>query len=179
MLNAMLEKVDDCRETIATLRTERDRVARSPRPAAEILDLLDDWLDKAATDGVDLLRLGRLTRRDQPVMLELPHHVDPAAGYVDSSPATRALFGLLIATSRPAIRSIIQGQLEDLTRGKEGLTDEQMNARLAEIDAEILSAELSEEAAIRALEGAGVTVLRRADASPVAVLADDAALPPV
>lgn len=176
-VNALLEQIDDRREVIATLRAERDQISRSPRPTSEIIEMLDSHFDDLATAGVDALRLGRLTRRDQPIMLELPHHVDRSAGYVDSSPATRALLGLIIATSRPAIREIIASQISDLTRGRPGMSDDELSTRLAEIDAEILNAELGEERAIRSLESAGVSVLRRADASPLAVLASDAALP--
>lgn len=176
-VNELLERADDCREQAASLKVERDRVARAPRPTSEILDLLDDHLDQLATAGVDALRLGRLTRRDQPVMLELPHHIDKTTAHVDASPATRVLLGIIIATSRPALREVLVGQINDLTRGQPGLTDHELAARLAVIDAEIMSAELAEEFAVRQLEQAGVSVLRRADASPLAVLAHDSALP--
>lgn len=178
-INALLEKIDDVRETIATLRTERDRVARAPRPASEILSLLDDHLDRLATDGIDALRLGRLTRRDEPVSLVLPHHIDKTTASVDASPATRALLGIIIATNRQAFREIVKGQVEDLTRDRPGMSDDELSAKLAALDAEILSAELSEEAAIRSLEVSGVNILRRSDADVRAVLADDSAVPPV
>jgi hypothetical protein len=175
-INSLLEAIDDHREVIASLRAEREKVSRAPRPAAEILDALDAHLDKLATDAVDGLNLNSMTNRANPLALRLPFRTDRERATIDSSAACSVLLGLIIATSRPAIRSIIQGQLQDLTRGKEGMSDEALTARLAEIDREILSAELAEESAIRSLEVAGVTVLRRPDLDPRAALADDSAL---
>lgn len=176
-INDLLASVDDMREQIASLRAEREKVSRAPRPAAEILDALDSWLDQAATDAVDRLHVNRLTNRTNPVSLSLPFHVDRETTATDASAACTVLLGLLIATSRPAIRQIIEGQLEDLTKGRPGMSDAELSAKLAELDAQILSAELAEEAAIRALEGAGVAVQRRPDLDPRAALAADDALP--
>lgn len=176
-VNDLLTSVDDHREVIASLKAERDRVARSPRPAAEIMTALDAWLDQAATDAVDSMRLGALLRRDRPIALDLPTYRDPVAGQLDVTPSTKALLGLLVAVNRQAFREIVKGQVEDLTRDRPGLTDEALSARLAEIDAEILAAEMAEESAIRSLAVAGVAVQRRADASPLAVLAHASALP--
>lgn len=176
-INDLLASVDDMREQIASLRAEREKVSRAPRPASETLAALDQHLDDLATSAVDRLSLNRLTNRTNPVSLSLPFHVDRETTATDASAACTVLLGLLIATSRPAIRQIIEGQLQDLTKGRPGLTDDELHARLAELDREILNAELAEESAIRALEGAGVAVLRRPDADVRAVLAADAALP--
>jgi hypothetical protein len=159
------------------LKSERDSVIRAPRPAAEIMTALDTWMDQAATGAVDGLRLGALLRRDHPVELTLPFRLDAETRAVDGAAATKAVLGLLIATSRPAIRHVIQGQIEDLTKARPGMSDAELAARLAELDREIVDAELAEESAIRSLEVAGVTVLRRPDADPRAVLAADGALP--
>jgi hypothetical protein len=178
-VNSLLEQVDDMREQVATLRAERDRTARAPRPASEILTALDDWLDSAATSAVDSLQLGSLLRRDRTVGLSLPYRIDPETRVVDGTGTSQTLFGLLIAVNRQAFRSIIEGQLSDLARGTPGISDDEIHARLAELDAELLAAELSEEAAIRALEMSGISVQRRPDADPRATLAADAALPQV
>lgn len=47
------------------------------------------------------------------------------------------------------------------------------SARLAELEAELHGLELEEERAIRALEAQGLSVIRRGDADPAVVLADD------
>jgi hypothetical protein len=178
-VNDLLATVDDVREQIAILRVERDRVARAPRPASEIMTALDDHLDQIATDAVDGLRLGSLLRRDQPVALALPYRLDPETRAIDSTGAVKSLLGLMVAANRQSFREIVQGQIEDLTRDRPGMSDAELHARLAEIDAELLAAELSEESSIRALEASGINVQRRGDADPRAALAADSALPPM
>ncbi len=54
------------------------------------------------------------------------------------------LFGLLILTGRDKIRDVIAGQIEDMLAVRPGMVDANRQARLAEIDAEILNAEMSE-----------------------------------
>ena len=86
------------------------------------------------------------------------------------------LFGLLILTGRDKIRDVIAGQIEDMLAVRPGMVDANRQARLAEIDAEILNAEMSEESAIRRLERQGVSIARRSDLSPLVALAADHAL---
>ncbi len=62
-------------------------------------------------------------------------------------------------------------------RDRSAMTDAEQVARLAEVDAERTAVELREESAIRQLERSGLPVLRRPDASPVALLVADDALP--
>jgi hypothetical protein len=176
-VNSTLEDVDNLRAQIDSLREERAAVEVAPRPQVEILASLDGWLDAAATEATDRLRLGRLLDRTQPVALTLPTFVDRAAATINAAPAVETLFGLLIATNRKAIRSLLSDQLSDLMADRPGLTDGERADRLAELDGALLATEFAEERAVRALEAAGVEVLRRSDASPLAVLADDAALP--
>jgi len=84
---------------------------------------------------------------------------------------------LLIVAARQPLRDLIADQVADLMAHREPLTDQQIEARVAEIDDALLVAELSEEGSTRLLERAGIFVDRRGDASPLAVLAADAALP--
>lgn len=176
-ISSLLIKVDESREQIATLRAERQTVLHAPRPLAEILAALDDWLDDAATNSVDRLRLGQLTRRDMPAGIQLPFSVDRQTAAIDASAACNVLLGLVIAVARPTLRQIIEGQLADMVAARPGLTDAEQAARLAELDRQILTTELTEEHCIRALEAAGVPILRRPDAAPMALLATDGALP--
>ena len=176
-LPGLLDAVDQHRERIARLTAEREAIAHAPRPISETLSLLDDHLDALATSGVDALRLGRLTSRGAAISLDLPFHIDRATGAVDGSHASRALLGLLVATNRAAFRQIVEGQLTDLMRDRSAMTDAEQVARLAEVDAERTAVELREESAIRQLERSGLPVLRRPDASPVALLVADDALP--
>lgn len=176
-IGGLLERIGGLREEIAILQIERETTAHAPRPPAEILMALDGWFDQAATDAVDRLGINRLTNRANPAGLELPYFIDPQTRHVDATMATKTLLGLLIASNREAIRDIVAGQLRDLCRDRPALTDEAQASRLAALDHQILSAEFAEESAIRCLEAAGVFIQRRPDAAPLAVLADDDALP--
>lgn len=176
-ISNLLTKVDESREQIAVLRSERETVARAPRPLAETLTLLDAHLDVIATQAVDGFHLGGLLRRDQSVALRLPFRFDAETRSVDTTGAVNAMLGLLVATCRPALRQIIEGQLSDLLQDRPALTDQEQAARLSELDRQILTTELHEERCIRQLEAAGLPVLRRPDAAPLALLAADTALP--
>jgi len=178
-INDLLEAVDDCREQIAGLRSERARVAAAPRPASEILADIDEALDGLATAAIDRLQLHRLIGRKAPAEIRVPLAPgrDLAEQYVNTEVAARTLFGLIIAAAREPLRAVLAGQIEDRLDGRECLTDTEIEARVSEIDRLILAAELSEEAATRTLEAAGIEVQRRGDADPLVVLAADDALP--
>lgn len=59
----------------------------------------------------------------------------------------------------------------------DGISESDRQARLQEIDKQLLDLELLEEASIREAERAGFELMRRPDANPLAVLAADEALP--
>lgn len=168
-VNDLLGTVDAMRDQIAALRDERAQVENAPRPLDETLGLLDAHLDALATSAVDNLSLHHLRDRRGTFGLKLSQ-----SGISDF--AIQTLFGLFVATSRDALRSVIVGQLEDLAQARPGMSDQDRQERLAEIDRAILKAELAEEAAIRALERQGVSIARRADLSPLIALAADDAL---
>lgn len=178
-LNGLLETVDDLRSQITQLSAERAAVLAAPRPVEQILEALDAHLDELATDAVDRLRLARLLDRRAPVRVGLPLTLgrDLAELNVNTGVAMNNLFGLLIVAARQPLRDLIADQVADLMAHREPLTDQQITGRVAEIDTALLATEMAEEASIRALETAGIEVQRRADASPLAVLAADAALP--
>ena len=72
-------------------------------------------------------------------------------------------------------RDVIAGQIEDMLAVRPGMVDANRQARLAEIDAEILNAEMSEESAIRRLERQGVSIARRDIPEPANLSAADRA----
>ena len=160
-VNELLSSVDARRDEIASLRTERDAIESAPRPIGDVLADLDLHLDFLATASVDALSLDCLRARGAAVELKA------------TAPIT---LGLLVAIAREPLRQIIADQLGDLEKNRPGLAEKDRLARLAEIDRAILAAELAEERALRALERQGVMIARRADASPLAVLAADQAL---
>ena len=127
------------------------------------------------------MRVGRLLNSRTAQGFELPKIiVRPAEGGVptiDYVAATDALLGLLVATAMPILRQIVAGQLTDLTEGREMMDGATRAKKLARNEAQLLDLELAEEAAIRAMEAAGIDVARRPDADPRALLAADASLP--
>jgi hypothetical protein len=167
----LLTAIDAHRDQIASLRADRAQIEAAPRVLADVMTDLDAHLDAIATEAVDALSLHQLRDRRGMSGLKLSE-----SGRADV--AVQTLFGLFVATNRAAIRDLIVGQLEDLESARPGMTDADRVARLAELDAEILRAELAEESAIRRLEAQGVSIARRSDLSPLVALAADAALIP-
>lgn len=179
---AAVDGVDLIREQIFAAKKEIDRIASAPQPVEAALAAFDSWAGRVATEAVDAMSVGSLldprsARRGFPLpRMALP--VGSAGEAVfDYGAATDRLLGLLVATSMSALRQIIEGQLDDLTFGKETMTEAVRAKKLANAEAELLTHELTEESAIRALENAGVDILRRPDADPRALLAVDASLP--
>ncbi len=166
-----LQVVDQIRAAISAKKEEIAALQRAPRPVAEAMALFDKWADHEATKAVDALRVDLLL--DSSVAtpgLRLPMTGVPEA---NSGPAAGALLGLILLTCRNQVRAVIQGQLSDILDGREALTNAERATRLARATADLAEAERTEEAAIRSLEAVGVTIARRADASPAAVLASD------
>lgn len=170
-INDLLGQIDGHRDQIAALRQDRAKVEGAPRPLGDVMTDLDQHLDALATDAVDALAIYKLRDRRGLSGLKLSE-----SGHAEV--AVKTLFGLLVAVAREPLRQIIVGQLEDLESARPGMAEADRTARLIEIDAQILAAELNEEASIRQLEVMGVMIQRRADLSPLAALAADAALSP-
>jgi len=168
-VNDLLSSIDAFRDQIGTLRQDRTQIEAAPRVLADVMTDLDDHLDHLATEAIDGLSLHHLRDRRGTFGLRLSQSGLPDVGL-------QTLLGVVIAVARGPIRDLIEGQLRDLDAARPGLSDEDRLARLAELDGEILRTELREEHSIRALAAMGVTIDRRADASPLAVLAADAAL---
>lgn len=160
-INALLGQIDERRDQIEALRAERAAIENAPRPLGDVMAAIDDHLDFLATASVDALALHGLRARGAAVELKA------SAGVT---------LGLLVAVAREPLRQILADQLRDLEAARPGLAEKDRLARLAEIDAQILRAEMSEESATRQLERLGVMIARRADLSPLVALAADAAL---
>lgn len=168
-VNALLGEVDEQRDRLGALRQDRAQIEAAPRPLANVLDDLDQHLDQIATSALDGLSLHQLRDRRGMSGLKLSQ-----SGH--ASVETANLLGLLVAVAREPLRQIIAGQLQDLDQARPGMAEADRTARLAEIDKEILTAEMAEESALRRLEAQGVSIARRSDLSPLVALAADAAL---
>ena len=175
-----VEVLDHLREEIAGVKADVARIERAPQPVAAAMQAFDQWAQRAATAGVDSLRVYSLLHpEDAEKGLTLPVvTVGASSGpQRDYDAATKALLGLLLVGAMPALRKTIEGQLQDLTAGVECMTPETRRKKLAAAQKRLLGLELQEETAVRAFEGMGIAVQRRGDADPRALLAADESLP--
>ncbi len=138
---------------------ERDELASRPVPKDEALRALDRDIDELVDTAKDLANIRSLTRSEQPAW---------------TIPANGILIGLLIGANRAAFRDQLAAMLEPAyAGGAKPIAAEERAATLRRIDDELLDLEKAEEAAIRGAEAAGLSVSRRADADPRAVLLAD------
>lgn len=175
---AALRTVEELRETIEGKRREIEAIEVAPQTMAEAMAAFDAWCDRAAQEAVDALPIRRLL---DPVAARAGLTVQPIARSADAtpdaSPIAQAALGMVFLTCRDTLREVIEGQVADLLGGRDAISADERAARTDRARAELLALELAEEAAIRAMEAAGITIARRGDADPRALLAADASLP--
>lgn len=71
----------------------------------------------------------------------------------------------------------VQAQLRESCEDDPGIGETDRKARMSALGRQLLDLELAEEAIIRHAEALGLSVMRRENADPLAVLADDSVLP--
>lgn len=172
--------VDQLREAVAEAKAELARIEAAPVPVNEAMAALSGWIDRTATAAVDRLGLGHLLEPNRAAQgLRLPVVLNRTEGgpVPDTSAALDVLFGLVLAVNRDAVLNLVADQLGDLADGRTVIPSAERASRIEAARADLLEAELCEEAAIRQLEALGLDVQRRSDADPRAVLASDASLP--
>lgn len=162
--------LDQAREAMADAKARRIAIEGAPQDLDAALASFDAWMDQAATDAVDRLGVGYALDPDWrgpklPVILN--------GGHRDATPATEILLGLIALTGRDTLRRVVRGQIEDRMGGEAGMTASTRTKKAAEAMSDILQAEFMEERIVRTMEAAGVSVSRRADADPRALLADE------
>jgi hypothetical protein len=175
-----MDQLDVMRSQISEKKAEIDSLHRAPIPTSEALAAFDRWAADKAEDAVNRLRPEHLIDPAHPSgELRLPDFSARVEGELHRAGdrADDMLWSLVIATSMPAVRSIVEDKLEAACAGRECLTAVERVERIAKAEGELLELELSEEALVRSLEGAGLPVERRADASPAAVLCAAVSLP--
>ncbi|RAZ83299.1 hypothetical protein [Cereibacter johrii] len=172
------DALENMREQVAAAKAEIRRIEAAPQPLEDAMAAFDRWADQQVVDAIDGLPSGRLLDP-----LEARRGLTREAVRVDGmtiiAPEIDNVRGLLLAspTVRAEIRTVIEGQLRDRLQGKEAMSPDTRAKKLARAQADLLALELAEEAAIRAMERAGLPALRRLDADPRALLASDTSLP--
>lgn len=155
------QKIDALRTQIAAAAAAREDAALTPVSRAELGVALDRALDADAVRVAERGLAARVTGADYDEGT-LFARVQPD-GRVNLLPALVALFG------RDTVRRMLDRYITEAT---DGPTAAERRAALATHDADLLRLERAEEREIRALEAAGVEVIRRGAANPRAVLAD-------
>jgi hypothetical protein len=175
-----LDDLDVLRSQIAEKRNEIEALHRAPVPVSEALEQFDKWAADRAEQAVQSLRPELLSDpanvSGEMRLPDLSYRLDGEIARADHR-ADEILYGLILATAMPAFRSIVEERIEAATAGRECLTAAERVERIERAEAELLDLELQEESVVRSLEGAGLPVERRADASPVAVLCAAVSLP--
>lgn len=175
---AALRKVEELREAIEDKLQEIEAIEVAPQTMAEAMAAFDAWCDRAAHEAVDSLSIRRLLH---PAATREGLTIQPTARSINATPdashIAQTALGLVFLTCRDTLRDVIEGQLADLLGRREALSADERAARTDRARAELLEMELVEEAAIRAMEAAGIPLARRGDADPRALMAADASLP--
>ncbi|EGJ21214.1 hypothetical protein RSWS8N_04010 [Cereibacter sphaeroides WS8N] len=173
-----LDALESVRAQIDDARTEIRRIASAPQPLEDAMAAFDRWADQQVVDAIDGLPTGRLL---DPIEARrgLTREAVRVDGMTLLAPEIDAVRGVLLAspTVRAEIRAVVEGQLRDRLQGKEAMNPDTRAKKLTRAQADLLALELAEEAAIRAMERAGLPALRRPDADPRALLASDTSLP--
>ncbi|MHC9236619.1 hypothetical protein ACX9MO_13375 [Pseudooceanicola sp. 502str34] len=173
------QNIDALREEIAEVKNTISRLRSAPQPVAEAMEAFDRWSEKVADAGVAAMHPEHLLQPEAAARgLRLPYATVNVEGerHTNFDRVDEVLLGLVLAASMPALREIVEGQLDGLVEGRETLSADARAERIAEAEDDLLQLELTEEAAVRSMEAAGVVIARRADADPRAILASDASL---
>ncbi|MER9596698.1 hypothetical protein [Mesorhizobium sp. M0244] len=153
--------LDAIRSRIEDLQAERHRIEAAPDDIATIERQIDRQIEAAIK--ADPLHFPILVRGN-PMHLSVTGDLKRA---IESNP-----FAVLAALDPARMKAAMLA-----TMPRDGLTPEVRSARLAQIDADILSSEVAEEVACREVERAlGADLPRRPDANPAIILAPDAEL---
>ena len=158
-----LKQLEQARANVAALKTDRRALADMPALSRDELrqrlgmDLAQAQASAAHAVGVRLAQLAAGERGGDPLL-----SMGAGGRVLDLAPLLAFAIGPeeLLQRIEPLLAAV-----------PEGMPSAERSRRLAELDAQILAAEITEERVVEALEAAGVPVQRRADADPRAVLA--------
>ena len=160
----------EIREEIAAAQAEVERIQRLPRPREEAEAEIRDLVEAGAQSFGPYL--GDFARPGGANLMGVMNTLNGSHGAIQ-----RNQFGFMCAVAPAGVFEFLARGLDAAYAEGPGLTAAERATRLAKADARLLELSLAEEAAVRALEAAGMAVARRPDADPRAVLAADSDLP--
>jgi len=160
----LLEQISEIRDAIYPLHAERASLQQLKRSRTELVAEVDRRITELVNAGRAqmLTDLRRIAVGDMPNFL-VAEAIGGSARTIrtDLGPVLAALLG------EDALRAAF---LRDLERAPDGLDSAAKADRLKEIEAELLTLEMREEALIVDAEAQGLAVFRRPDARPEIVL---------
>ena len=175
--------IAELRQRRIDLLDRRDDVSARPVPFEEAAAALRRDLEAMGAEALEGIALGGLMRPERAPRFRPEKPAPRLVNMGDGPPVVLPPGGpdplaLLAAAVPDALAAAIEARLAAAyENAPEPITAADKAAELARIDGELADLERAEEAAIRAAEAAGMSVLRRGDADPAAVLAPDSALP--
>ncbi|WP_223428862.1 hypothetical protein [Tateyamaria pelophila] len=156
--------LSELRQMGSRLRDQRADIEARPVPLAEAQDAAAQAVLREAEGAIADLNLSSLTR---------PQDCRTPTLSLDA----RQMAMLAFASQAEGMAALLSAALAEQYRDMpQGIAADERAATLAKIDADLLACELAEEATVREQEREGAAPLRRGDADPRAVLANDAEL---
>ncbi len=157
------QAIEELRQLRVRKLDQRDGIASRPVPLAEAQAAVDAGLARMAAEATADLYLAPLR--------------NPAGGRPTlPDMRTDRIVGLLLSANADRVADVLKAALAERYGDDPGLPLDERQRELARLDGEIFDCELAEEALVRDCEDAGLAILRREDADPRALLADDTAL---
>lgn len=153
--------VDQMRAERARLIGDREAVLALPGLKADALEALDKGLDRYFEDARRDINLVSLVRKQPPSF---------------RPPSPEVMLALLVEANREKIRALFEAEIDQHFASGDGISGADRAKKIDQIDSDLDQLERAEEALIREAEAAGMPILRRADASPNALLMSDRAL---
>lgn len=157
--------VDEIRQKIQDTRRERDQLATEPLPAAEVQARTDAWIERKAERARRRFSIAgqHLARPGGRVEAE----ADPFTVFARGEAKATDVGPLLCAMFPERVRDAV---MAGVNTDADAVPMSERPARLAELDRQVLELECAEEDTIREAAAAGVTIERRPDVSPDAIL---------
>lgn len=162
--NVIGDSLAQIRSQIDDLKFRRDEIEALPVAAEVAVDRAEKWAEREVAQARQAAPTPSYFSVSQKMWAEVyMPNCEPGA--------------ILLAYMGEAFVESVKMQVKAAYGDDRGTTEKQRLGLLAQNDAEILAAELAEEAIVRHAERQGFKIDRRRDADPRAVLAHESALP--
>ena len=152
------KRLDELKTEIHEAMARRDTVAAAPLPPDQAKNRIAEWIDREA-DQARFRQAATLAATPDQMLTPDTFRVPTGGGSLDLAP----LFAFACGDQ---LKAKLGEAVDQLVDADSALSDEQRQAKLAEIDQELDALGREEETLICQLEAAGETIARRANADP-------------